>query len=349
MTSSPKPTHPGLRGRRRKVISDADKPLVSSTLLASGDSLPVVREPTVDGLDPISWAASHRAEIEEQLVDHGAVLFRNFDVRSPERFHRFVEAVSGEPLSYMERSSPRHQISRNIYTSTDHPADQSIFPHNEHSYKFAFPLHICFYCHRPAQRGGATPLADCRRIYERLKPAHRRRFEERGYLYVRNYSEQCGLPWQTVFQTEDRAEVEAYCRQADIEWEWLDGDHLRTRQRRRVSGRHPQSGAHTWFNHMTFFHVTTLEPVLRDTLLNEYGEEGLPHHTLYGDGSPIETEVMEDLRQLYREAMVSFPWQRGDVLLIDNMLTAHGRDPYAGPRKVCVAMSRPVSWCDVPH
>jgi hypothetical protein len=33
------------------------------------------------------------------------------------------------------------------------------------------------------------------------------------------------------------------------------------------------------------------------------------------------------------------PWRRGDLLLIDNMLTAHGRRPCTGDRRVLVAMS----------
>ena len=32
--------------------------------------------------------------------------------------------------------------------------------------------------------------------------------------------------------------------------------------------------------------------------------------------------------------MVEFPWQRGDVVLLDNVLAVHARNAFTGPRKV---------------
>ena len=41
----------------------------------------------------------------------------------------------------------------------------------------------------------------------------------------------------------------------------------------------------------------------------------------------------------YAQVTGRFAWEQGDVLLLDNMLTAHGRRPYSGARQVVVAMS----------
>ena len=244
-------------------------------------------------------------------------------------------------MEYRERSSPRHEMGDKVYTSTDYPADQSIFPHNEHSYSLKLPLKLLFCCLRAAREGGETPIADCRKIYRRIGPETRERFTRKRYVYVRNFGDGFGVPWQTAFQTTEKAVVEEYCRRNLIEFEWKEGNRLRTRQYRPAVARHPRTGEMVWFNHATFFHVTTLEASIRDSLLASFNEEDLPNNTYYGDGSPIEPSVLDELRQAYVEELVSFRWQEGDVLLLDNMLTAHSRNAFVGPRQILFAMSEP--------
>jgi hypothetical protein len=177
----------------------------------------------------------------------------------------------------------------------------------------------------------------------------RDRFLELGYQYVRNFSPHLGMSWQEAFQTQDRAVVEAYCRENNIDFEWRTGDRLRTRQNRRVAGRHPLTGDATWFNHATFFHVSTLPREVSAALRSQFGEDDLPNNTYYGDGTPIEQEVLEALRAAYHAELVRFPWVPGDVLAIDNMLVAHGRAPFTGQRLVLAGMARPFLWRDVPE
>lgn len=166
-------------------------------------------------------------------------------------------------------------------------------------------------------------------------------------MYVRNFGDGFGLPWQTVFQTDDPAQVEQFCLAHGMTWEWKSGQRLRLCQVYPAIARHPQTGEQVWFNHAAFFHVSTLEPTLQQALLQEFGVEDLPHHTYYGDGAPIEPEVIEAIRQAYRQEQVVFSWQAGDVLLLDNMLTAHGRLPYRGQRRVVVGMAEPISRQDL--
>ncbi len=317
--------------------------------LPTGGTLPLVlspRDATGTLADFTQWLTERRAFIERSVLAHGALLFRGFPVRSVADFGAVTRAASDRLIDYSERSSPRSQVADKVYTSTDYPASRRIFPHNEHSYSLTYPLRLFFGCLEPAASGGETPLVDIRKVTSRLGPKIRERFRERGWMWIRHFGDGMGLPWQTTFQTDDKAAVDAYCRHARIDAEWLAGDRLRTRQVRPVFATHPRTGETLWFNHLTFFHISTLDQELRDVLLADLAEDELPNNTYWGDGGRIEPEVMEELRAAYELEMITFPWQRGDVLLLDNMLTAHARAPYAGPRRVLVAMAEPITRSD---
>ncbi|WP_416905146.1 TauD/TfdA family dioxygenase [Micromonospora echinospora] len=302
-------------------------------------TLPVVVEN--DGTPLTDLIDRRRAELRSTLVEHGGLLFRGFDVGGVDGFDRVVRALAGEPLTYTERSSPRHAIAGRVYTSTDYPQDEEIFLHNENSYQARWPLTLFFYCITPPETLGATPLADVRRVYENIDPAVREEFVRRRWMLVRNFHADFGTSWQHVFDTDDRAVVEAYAAANRIELEWIGADGLRTRSVREAVHHRPGSDAPRWFNHATFFHVSTLAKDLQEGLRELFGSGGLPANTYYGDGAEIPTDVMDHLRDAYRAASVRFDYQRDDVLVVDNMTAAHGREPFTGPRKIAVAMAEP--------
>ncbi|GCF08360.1 TauD/TfdA family dioxygenase [Dictyobacter arantiisoli] len=331
---------------KRKAVTTANtsqETLVKIGPLFSEGKLPLLVQPGVDDLDLISWATNNQQLIDNYLLQYGGILFRGFALRIANDFEAFIKGVSGNTLEYHEQSSPRSLISGNIYTSTDYPADQSIFLHNESSYQQNWPLRIAFFCQTPPDQGGETPLADVGKVYKRINPDIRERFRQKGVLYVRNYGDGVGLPWQTVFQTNNRAEVEAYCRDAGLQYTWKGENRLRTHHVGPAIVPHPRTGQELWFNHATFFHVTTLGPEVSQALLKQFAEEDLPGNTYYGDGTPIEESTLENLRHSYAQETIAFPWQKGDVLLLDNMQVAHARNPFTGPRRILTGMSMPFS------
>lgn len=315
---------------------------VRVSFLPSGNHMPLLLQPAAVGVALPDWIGKHREFIEAQLDQSGGVLFRGFGVETADELTGLIQALAGQPLEYQERSSPRTQVGDNIYTSTDYPARQSIILHNENSYQNAWPLRIFFLCTTPAASGGETPLADCRRVLARLTPETCRRFEEKRWMLVRNFNDGFGLTWQSVFQTDDPAEAERHCRANQIGVEWKDGQRLRTTAVRTAIVKHPRTGEHVWFNHALFFHVSSVEAGMRRALLAEFGGYDLPSNTFYGDGDPIEPHVMDEVREAYRLETVAFTWERGDLLVLDNMLVAHGRSPYVGPRQILVGMAQPV-------
>jgi alpha-ketoglutarate-dependent taurine dioxygenase len=332
---------------RRRPMTVSQEGMVRQEPLVPGQSLPWMIQPALKGVSLVAWAEANRELVQGLVLRHGGVLFRGFNERTVDEFEHFTRAISMELLEYRERSSPRSQVSGKVYTSTDYPADQEIFLHNENSYQHVWPTKIFFFCVTAAAGGGATPIADCRQVYERIPPAIRDRFREKRWMYVRNFGDGFGLPWQTVFQTSDPAAVERHCREHGVEVEWKSGGRLRTRAVRPAMVRHPQTGEMTWFNHATFFHVSTLIPSVQEALLAEFDEEDLPANTYYGDGSPIAPADLDELRGIYADVKVSFPWQEGDLLMLDNLLVAHGRAPYTGARKIVVGMAEPRRWEEV--
>jgi alpha-ketoglutarate-dependent taurine dioxygenase len=333
---------PNLAGLKKARVLRPDE-LVRSYHLQPGTGLPLVISPNIERLELVPWAASHRDYIQKMVLNHGGLLFRNFHIAGAEGFYAFVAAAAGEPLEYVEQTSPRHKVHGNIYTSTEYPAEQRIFLHNENSYSSTWPLKILFFCTIAPEQGGETPIADIRGVTSRIPVEIREAFAQKGWMLVRNFGTGFGLSWQTAFQTSEPEEVTRRCQQSGIHTEWLSRNQLRIRQRRPAFAKHPHTGEQLWFNHATFFHISTLDPKIREGLVSEFAEEDLPYNTYYGDGSPISLKTMELLRQAYETETVKFSWQKDDLLLLDNMLVAHGRAPFSGPRQILVAMTEPHS------
>ena len=321
-------------------IARLDTESVKANYLRPGCPLPLVIKPAALGIDLVSWAGNNREFLEEHLVKEGAILFRNFDLRTTEEFERLIETVSGKLLDYSYRSTPRTLVSGHIYTSTEYPAHQSIPLHNEHSYSCSWPMKLWFFSMQVADQQGETPIADSRKIYQHMPTEIRDCFERKGLMYVRNYGTGLDLDWEEVFQTKSRQEVEDYCRSEAIEFEWIGDDQLRTRQRCQVSARHPQTGQMIWFNQAHLFHISRLPIEVRESLLSTFAKEDLPRNAYFADGTAIEPQMLDEIVKVYEENSVIFPWCEGDVLLIENMLTAHGSNPFRGKRRVVVGMSQ---------
>ncbi|MEP0886039.1 TauD/TfdA family dioxygenase [Trichocoleus sp. ST-U3] len=340
--NNPELKQPSLkRSFRRQAVSLSQEGLIKTEYLQPEQLLPLVVQPAVEGLNLTSWAQNNQQFIETNLLKHGGILFRNFQVNGAADFENFIKALAGELLQYSYRSTPRSHVSGNIYTSTEYPAEQFIPLHNEMAYSRNWSMKIGFYCVQPAQQGGETPIADSRKVFKRIDPIIRENFRQKQVMYVRNYRHGLDLSWQNVFQTTDKSEIEHYCRNNGIEFEWYDQDSLKTRQICQAVATHPKTGEDVWFNQAHLFHVSNLNSAIREGLFAGFNEEELPRNAYYGDGSPIETSVLDEIRDIYKQEAITFTWQVGDVLFLDNMLACHGRNPFVGSRKVLAGMAEP--------
>lgn len=342
---------PGLKASIRKSIQEKREEIdldafrmTTASYLDPEQRLPLVIQPTVSGVNLAQWAENNRDYLHNELCKHGAILFRNFSLDSAARFEAFARSVARDGDLFDEYGDlPRENPGAKVYGSTPYPADKSILFHNESSHTHRWPMKIFFYCVTVAEQGGATPILDCRQTYRTIDAAIIKRMEEKGLLYVRNFIEGLDVSWQQFFQTTSKERVEEYCRKAHIEFEWKGEKQLTTRQACQAVARHPYTGEMLFFNQIQLHHVSCLDPDVRESMLSMFREEDLPRNVYYGDGSPIEDSVVAEISEIYERLAIRFQWQAGDVIMLDNMMTAHARDPFAGSRKILVAMAEVVS------
>jgi len=218
--------------------------------------------------------------------------------------------------------------------------------HHELSYRLEVPSLMLFGCLTAPTAGGATAVSDSPTVLEELPTDLTERFERDGWLLTRSYNDEIGATVAEAFGTEDRAAVESYCRSNAIGFEWQPDGGLRTWQRRRAVVGHPVTGKRCFFNQIAFLNEWTIDLEVREYLVEMYGEDGLPFNTGFGSGEPLTAEIVELINQVYEANTVREPWQAGDLMLVDNIRTAHSREAYQGPREILVGMAEPVRLSD---
>jgi amino acid adenylation domain-containing protein len=329
-----------------KAVSVSVEQLIKTDYLQEGQKFPLVIQPNIAEVDLISWAANNQDYLETELFKHGAILFRGFNVKSVSEFENFAQTIC--PNLFAEYGDlPRTGEGGKVYGSTPYPADKAILFHNESSHLHCFPLKIWFYCVQAANEGGETPIVDCRKAYELLSPQLREKLATKQLMYVRNFAEGLDVSWQNFFQTTDKNEVENYCRQAGIEFEWYNHNGLVIRQNRPVLAVHPKTDKPVFFNQIQLHHISYLDTEVRESLLSIFGESKLPRNVYFGDGTPITEDEVAEIDAVYQRSHISFPWQKGDIIMLDNMLAAHGRNPFIGQRKIVVAMGEMTNSKDI--
>ncbi|WP_055698438.1 non-ribosomal peptide synthetase [Streptomyces silaceus] len=340
------------RGRRRgpgalraitpTKVALASGDAVTQEPLREGAALPLVLRPVRPDVDPVAWARAHRERLDADLERHGALLFRGFSVTDADALERFA-SVFVDDLFAENGEHPRASLGGNVYTPVFFPPEEKLLWHNENSFNAEGPTRIWFCCARPAESGGETPVVDSRAVHRALDPALREEFTAKGVMYVRNYGTGLGLDWRDVFRTGDRAEAEARCAEQGLRHTW-HGDRLRTTAVRPAVLRHPRTGEWSWFNQAQHWHTSCLAPDVRASLLSTMAPDELPRSCRFGDGTPIPDEAVQEILRVYQELEVCFPWERGDVMLLDNILTAHARNPFRGERELLVAMGDMVRY-----
>ena len=315
---------------------------VMSVELAHGKP-PILRASA--GGDAPRWAAEHREVLRAAVTEHGCLLLRGLGLRDAAETEAVFREL-GTLMTEKEAFAERRAYAQGVYSASKWPPNQPMCVHHELSYAVEFPSLMLFACLTPARRQGATPVANASAVLEALPDALVERFERVGWLLVRTYNDDIGAPVSEAFGTDDREVIESYCRARATKLEWRPDGTLRTWQRRSAFVRHPLTGQRSWFNQVAFLSEWTMNPEVREYLVDEYGEDGLPFRTCFGDGAPIGADIVDLINGAYEANTVREPWNAGDLLLVDNIRTAHGREPFEGPREIVVGLADAVRLAD---
>ncbi|MGW5739594.1 MULTISPECIES: TauD/TfdA family dioxygenase [Streptomyces] len=306
--------------------------LPDGSRLVLADGRTPVLEPSGDGVPA--------RDVRETLDRHGAVLVRGLGLCTAADLAAVAHALDVTPMREREGFAARHDLGHGVYSASLWPVDEPMCMHHELSYAAEVPGIALFGCLRAPDKGGATGVADARAVLDALPAELVEPFERDGWLLARHYGD-VGLSWAEAFGTEDADEVSAYCRDHDLDHQWLADGSLRTLQRRSAVVRHPVSGERLWFNQIAFLNELTMNPAIREYLLALYGPDALPFTTRHGDGTPIPESVIETINTAYTAATWRERWRAGDVLVVDNLRTAHSREAYAGERDVVALFGDP--------
>lgn len=280
--------------------------------------------------------------LQAKLLESGALLLRGFPLLTAPEFGQFVRRFSGkELLDYVGGASPRIKLCDRVYTSTEYPEHYTLSLHNELSYTYKWPSHLFFCCVTPPALGGETPLADSRTLLKRIDGEVADKFKSKQIRYDRNLSGEAGTgySWQDAFETGDKIRVEDYCREGGVNFRWRADGGLWLSEIRPATLTHPVTGQEVWFNQADGFHPSVMGSTEYRALLSSIKEDELRLNAFFGDGTPIDPSMLDHVRDAMRKEMVLVRWEAGDILILDNMLAAHGRMPFTGPRKILLAMT----------
>lgn len=275
------------------------------------------------------------------LQEIGGILFRGFNLINELDFEQVVRSLNPNLGNYTGGDSPRTKISEKIYTSTEYPPEFSISLHHEKSFSNTYPYHVYFFCQIPPHEGGETPILDSRKLYQSLTPELIDTFKNKKLKYIMNLHSGSGIgrSWRDSYEVNDKEALEKILKTFKINYRWKEDDILEVHEIVQPIIKHPLSNEYVFFSQADQWHISNLDKEIVDAMSEIIPEENFFHNCLHGDGSEINIEHLQEIREKMQENMVTFPWKKGDLLMLDNIISMHGRMPYKGLRKILVSMS----------
>ena len=285
-----------------------------------------------------AWISGRAAELREQAGQVGTILFRGFPVRTAEDFDRFVSAFGLKNFAYEDSLSNAVRVNKTprVFTANEAPPSVMIYLHHEMAQTPIYPSMLFFFCEKPAEEGGATPLCRSDVLWERLattRPEFARDCIEKGLRYSNVMPSEddpesgMGRSWQSTLKAKTPAEAETRLKSLGYRWEWLDDGCLRATTPVLQAVRDLPGGRKSFFNQLIAAYRGW-----KDTRND-------PSKSItFGDGTPLDRDAVAEAIALGDELSFDTPWEQGDVAMVDNYVVMHGRRTFSGTRKVLASL-----------
>ena len=286
------------------------------------------------------WASDVKAWIETTLSECGAILVRGLPIVTADDFAHFTACLGYATMSYAGGTAIRHVVAPQVMTASNEPPAVSMEPHNEMAYARLSPSKIIFFCETPPTQGGETPIVDVRQYEERIDSSVREKIKQTGIKYIRylpHRSATTYTSWQEAFFTDDPQAVEHFCLAHHYDFSWDPDNNFTYSYVLPATVTHPKTDDELWFNQISPHHVSYFHghPEFVNAALDA---QHSPFHCQYGDGTEFPLDVLAHLRHATWTSAVAVSWRQGDLLILDNLLTQHGRMSFEGARKILVAL-----------
>lgn len=307
--------------------------------------------------------SAFKDQIKSSLRDSGAVLLRSMPIADTAQAEQLLLELGVKfDDHYLGGASPRSRLSEHFFTSTEAPAPYVISFHTEMCYLKQRPGKIFFYCITEPSSYGETSVFDCAEIFQQLPAKLQHKIEEHGMIYQRYFVEKKARffnvykTWMDSFQANTREEAEAACHQQGMDFEWQANGGLVTRAKMPGMIVDPVSGKKcislTLYNgesapyDMSKF-KQRINPISRfglsSLIRSQYAKKNVFMKTFWGDGSEISVDETRALIDTAWSCSTMFKWKQGDLLILDNIRSGHGRLNVVKPRKIAAALGDPYS------
>jgi hypothetical protein len=286
----------------------------------------------------LAWLQERRRELDAKATRHGALLFRDFPVATPEDFDAFIRAFDYPNFKYEDSLSNAVRVVRTerVFSANEAPPDVNIFFHHEMAQTPIFPSRLFFYCERAAAEGGATPICRSDVLLDMLRekcPKFAADCEAKGLKYTNvmppsnDPNSGMGRSWQSTLRAETRDEAEARLRELGYAREWLADGCLRATTPVLPAVKETADGRKAFFNQLIA------------AFKGWKDARNDPSKAItFGDGTPLDASAVHTAAALADEIAFDVPWQPGDVVLVDNYIVMHGRRSFSGTRKVWASL-----------
>ena len=286
--------------------------------------------------------------LTKKLSEHGVLLLRGLPIHDAQDFSKVAHAFGYKPHELLGGIAHRPLLAPNVVPANELAKEEQIYSHSESTITPHSPSYVFFYAHRAPEKGGEGSVASCLELFQRAQqemPEFMSELAERGMLYTVTY--QLGKPATGYSALEEafgridegldaktmRAQVEAqiarYGRGKNTTWQWTDTSLI-------LKHRLPALRTHPDTKFPAFF--TGIAAYYKIVMANRASGKAFPRQQ-FGDGTPIPEKYLERLVEITEDIRVLHKWQQGDLLVYDNLLTQHGREPWEGKQEDRVVMA----------